>query len=80
MRAGTTSCGKSARPSRTRWPGEFSHQIEELTGRKVLTYQSQLTYDPHTRFEIFVLDPRVDGTPEAEATGAAQQRRAAPVG
>ena len=30
--------------------------IEELTGRKVLTYHSQIVFDPDTAFEIFVLD------------------------
>lgn len=30
--------------------------IEQLTGRKVLTYHSQIVFDPHTVFEIFILD------------------------
>jgi uncharacterized protein YbcI len=30
--------------------------IEELTGRKVLTYHSQIVFDPVRAFEIFVLD------------------------
>lgn len=30
--------------------------IEELTGRKVMTYHSQIVFNPHTLFEIFVLD------------------------
>jgi uncharacterized protein YbcI len=30
--------------------------IEELTGCKVLTYHSQIVFDPDTAFEIFVLD------------------------
>ena len=30
--------------------------IEELTGWKVLTYHSQIVFNPHTVFEIFVLD------------------------
>ncbi len=59
---------------------EFTGQIEELTGRAVLTYQSQLTFDPHTQFEIFVLDPRGNGTRETEATAEAQWRGTGPVG
>jgi uncharacterized protein YbcI len=30
--------------------------IERLTGKKVLTYHSQIVFNPHTVFEIFVLD------------------------
>ena len=30
--------------------------IERLTGRTVLTYHSQIVFDPHRTFEIFVLD------------------------
>jgi uncharacterized protein YbcI len=30
--------------------------IEELTGRKVLGYHSQIVFDPDRAFEIFVLD------------------------
>ena len=30
--------------------------IEELTGRKVLTYHGQIVFDPVRAFEIFVLD------------------------
>ena len=39
--------------------------VEELTGRKVLTYQSQIVFDPDHSFEIFVLDgePSRGGAP-----------------
>jgi uncharacterized protein YbcI len=30
--------------------------VERLTGRKVLTYHSQIVFDPDRAFEIFVLD------------------------
>ncbi len=33
-----------------------THAVEELTGRKVLTYHSQILFDPVRVFEIFVLD------------------------
>ncbi len=59
---------------------EFTDRIEDLTGRKVLTYQSQLTFDPRTQFEIFVLDPSGDGSRETEATAEAQWRGTGPVG
>jgi uncharacterized protein YbcI len=31
--------------------------VEELTGRKVLTYHSQIVFEPMHAFEIFVLEP-----------------------
>jgi uncharacterized protein YbcI len=31
--------------------------VEELVGRKVLTYQSQIMFEPTRAFEIFVLEP-----------------------
>ena len=35
---------------------ELSAMIEPLTGRRVLTSQSQIMFDPHVVVEIFVLD------------------------
>jgi uncharacterized protein YbcI len=35
----------------------FTSAVEEATGRKVLTYHSQVTFDPAIGFEIFVLEP-----------------------
>jgi len=32
--------------------------VTELTGRKVLTYHSQIVFHPTRAFEIFVLEPR----------------------
>jgi uncharacterized protein YbcI len=32
--------------------------VAELTGRKVLTYHSQIVFHPTRAFEIFVLEPR----------------------
>jgi uncharacterized protein YbcI len=32
--------------------------VAELTGRRVLTYHSQIVFDPTRAFEIFVLGPR----------------------
>lgn len=52
--------------------GEFSAQIEELTGRRVLTYQSQIMFDPDTVIEIFVLDSAGDGSEEIQATAEAR--------
>jgi uncharacterized protein YbcI len=31
--------------------------VEELLGRRVLTYHSQIVFDPPRTFEIFVLEP-----------------------
>jgi uncharacterized protein YbcI len=35
--------------------------VEELTGRKVVTYQSQILFDPDVVIEIFVFDRPVEG-------------------
>ncbi len=51
---------------------EFTGQIEKLTGRRVLTYQSQIMFDPDTVIEIFVLDSAGDGSEEAQATAEDQ--------
>lgn len=32
--------------------------VEEITGRRVLTYHSQIVFDPMRAFEIFVLAPQ----------------------
>jgi uncharacterized protein YbcI len=32
--------------------------VEELLGRRVLTYHSQIVFDPPRAFEIFVLEPQ----------------------
>jgi uncharacterized protein YbcI len=32
--------------------------VEEITGRKVATYHSQIVFDPARTFEIFVLEPQ----------------------
>jgi uncharacterized protein YbcI len=39
----------------------FTEAVEEATGRKVLTYHSQVTFDPPMGFEIFVLEPETGG-------------------
>ncbi len=51
--------------------------IEELTGRKVLTYQSQILFAPDRVIEMFVFDDTVRKLTEATAKG---QLTAAPVG
>jgi len=34
--------------------------VEEITGRKVLTYHSQIAFHPTRAFEIFLLEPEPD--------------------
>ena len=34
--------------------------VQELLGRRVLTYHSQIVFDPPRTFEIFVLEPQPD--------------------
>ena len=51
----------------------LTDMIEKLTGRKVLTYQSQIMFDPHLVVEMFVFDSPAD--PDALAATAASQTR-----
>jgi uncharacterized protein YbcI len=37
--------------------GEFRQVVEDATRRKVLTYHSQIVFDPPRGFEIFLLEP-----------------------
>ncbi len=48
--------------------------VEEVTGRKVLTYQSQILFDPDRVVELFVFDDRapdalIAATAEAQLSG-----------
>jgi uncharacterized protein YbcI len=36
--------------------------VEEITGRKVLTYHSQIVFGPTRAFEIFLLEPEPGGS------------------
>ena len=45
---------------------KLTDMIEELTGRKVLTYQSQIMFEPDVIFEIFVFDERAGEEQVAE--------------
>jgi hypothetical protein len=35
----------------------FTGAVEQALGRRVVTYHSQVTFDPPLGFEIFVLEP-----------------------
>jgi uncharacterized protein YbcI len=50
----------------------LSDKIEEHTGRKVLTFQSQVLFDPDLSVEIFVLDERAPDDAGVEATAVGQ--------
>ena len=51
--------------------GRLTDMVEEITGRKVLTYQSQVMFDPDIVVEMFVFDEKA--SPDARsATGAGQ--------
>jgi uncharacterized protein YbcI len=39
---------------------KFMQAVTDATGRKVLTYHSQVTFDPCLGFEVFVLEPQPD--------------------
>jgi uncharacterized protein YbcI len=48
--------------------------VEELTGRKVLTYQSQVLFDPDIALELFVFDDTDAEDAEATARGQVSQK------
>jgi len=50
----------------------LTDKIERLTGRKVLTYQSQILFDPDVVTELFVFDRAAPGTEEVVATAQGQ--------
>ncbi|MGZ4372760.1 MAG: DUF2294 domain-containing protein [Gaiellaceae bacterium] len=56
----------------------LSEKIEELTGRKVVAFNSQILFDPDMSVEIFVFDDR--GTEESIDATALGQIAAEPVG
>jgi uncharacterized protein YbcI len=53
----------------------FSEAVEEITGRRVIQFMSQVSFDPDIAAEIFVLEPgtTVDIAPEASSDGAVPQ-------
>jgi uncharacterized protein YbcI len=55
-------------------------KIEELTGRKVLTYQSQILFEPDIVAELFVFDKAADGGAEEIVATAEGQLRERPHG
>ncbi len=50
----------------------LTDRIEELTGRKVLTYQSQILFGPDVVAELFVFDRAAPGSGEILATARGQ--------
>ena len=51
----------------------LQHKVERLTGRKVLTYQSQILFDPDVVTELFVFDRAApSGAEEIVATARGQ--------
>jgi uncharacterized protein YbcI len=48
--------------------------VEELTGRKVLTYQSQVLFDPDIALELFVFDDTDAEDAEATARGQVSEK------
>ena len=48
--------------------------IEELTGRKILTYQSQVLFDPNIALEVFVFDTTAAKGAEATARSQASEK------
>lgn len=50
----------------------YTTLIEELTGQKVVTYQSQILFDPTILLEVFFFDGSAEGDGVAIATAVAQ--------
>jgi uncharacterized protein YbcI len=48
---------------------ELGTKVEVLTGRKVVTYQSQILFDPHIVMEIFFFDDTADEGQLRETAG-----------
>jgi hypothetical protein len=59
---------------RMRWGDALIGVVEELTGRKVLTYQSQVLFDPDIALELFVFDDTDAEDAEATARGQVSQK------
>ncbi len=56
-----------------RMTGQLTGMVEELTGRKVLTYQSQILFNPDVITELFVFDRAAPaGAEEIVATAKGQ--------
>jgi uncharacterized protein YbcI len=83
MRGGTTTAEKTmleadradaVREFRQHFENEMAERligtIEQLTGRKVLTYQSQVLFDPDIALEIFVFDEPVSEAAQRETAEA----------
>jgi uncharacterized protein YbcI len=49
--------------------GEFRQVVEDATRRKVLTYHSQVVFDPPRGFEIFMLEPEPGNGGDRPAKG-----------
>ena len=49
--------------------GPFSEAVEEVTGRKVIAFMSQVHLDPDMAAEIFVLSPNGEETPADRLPG-----------
>ena len=47
--------------------GAFSEAVEEITGRKVIAFMSQVHRDPDMAAEIFVLTPNGEETPSDQS-------------
>jgi uncharacterized protein YbcI len=43
---------------------EFVGAVEEILGRKVLGYMSQVVFDPPTLLELFILEPATEAEPQ----------------
>jgi uncharacterized protein YbcI len=46
--------------------GRFTHAVEEITGRTVIQFMSQVSFDPDMAIEFFVLEPRASDEPPSE--------------
>jgi uncharacterized protein YbcI len=56
----------------------LTDMVEEITGRKVLGYQSQIIFEPDVVVELFILDDR--GSPDARTATGVGQLEDEPVG
>jgi len=52
--------------------GPFTEAVEEITGRKVIAFMSQVHCDPDMAAEIFVLSPNGEGLPADQPLDGAE--------
>ncbi len=51
---------------------ELIRRVEDVVGRKIVGYHSQVIFDPDRLVEIFLMDPDQEASPTSDATEGSQ--------